>query len=401
MSFARRATWAASIRDLQFADNATVPVASLLRQRNALAVMHDAFQGECSIARLLDAAVQCAATGCDAPMAKVLELRRPDNVLIVKAQVGLGESAIGREAGTAEAGNPPGQALITARPVVVADVMKERGDSVPDILRERSIVTTINLPLIAAEGAYGILEVDYDQPHEIDASHVSFLASVAAILADGIESRQQRAALIEDRDAKVTLLREQQHRIRNNFQMIAALLAQKAMKSQDPSVQKAYHDVERRVFAMALLYDHLLGLGEHGESVDPGVYLESMCASFDDFYDFAGHHITLVRSIEQGAIMLGIDTCTAIGTVVNELVANAVEHAFNGAAGEIHVSVHHTAQALIVEVRDNGRGYAADASEGTGLSTARRLIGSVGGQLAVETQAGAGTKWLLSVTLPA
>ncbi|KDR26922.1 hypothetical protein [Caballeronia grimmiae] len=133
MSFARRATWAASIRDLQFADNATVPVASLLRQRNALAVMHDAFQGECSIARLLDAAVQCAATGCDAPMAKVLELRRPDNVLIVKAQVGLGESAIGREAGTAEAGNPPGQALITARPVVVADVMKERGDSVPDI----------------------------------------------------------------------------------------------------------------------------------------------------------------------------------------------------------------------------------------------------------------------------
>ncbi|MDR5741466.1 MULTISPECIES: histidine kinase dimerization/phosphoacceptor domain -containing protein [unclassified Caballeronia] len=362
--------------------------------------MHDAFQGERSIARLLDAAVQCAAAGCNAPMAKVLELRHSDNFLIVKAQYGLDASVIGRDAGTAEAGNPPGQALITARPVVVADVMKERGDTVPDLLRECSVVTTINLPLIAAEGAYGILEVDYDTVHAVDASHVSFLASVAAILADGIESRQQREALIEDRDAKVTLLREQQHRIRNNFQMIAALLAQKAMNSQDPSVQKAYHDVERRVFAMASLYDHLLGLGEHGESVDPGVYLESMCASFDGFYDFAGHHITLARSIEQGAVMLGIDTCTAIGTVVNELVANAVEHAFNGAAGEIRISMHRTSRALIVEVRDNGSGYAAGATEGTGLATARRLIGNIGGELAVETQAGAGTRWLLSVTLP-
>jgi len=401
MSFARRATWAASMENLHYAENETVSVAVMVRQRKALAKMHDLFQGELSVARLTDAAVHCAASGCASPMAKVLELQRPSNTLIVKAQYGLGPSVLDRSAGTAEVGNPPGEALISARTVVVADVLRERGEGAPEILKEYKVVTSINVPLIGAEGPYGILEVDYQQPHEVDASHVSFLASVAAILADGIESRQRQEALTEERDAKVTLLREQQHRIRNNFQMIAALLARHASLCSDAGVQKGYREVERRVFAMASLYDHLLGMREHGEFVDPGAYLESMCASFKDFYDLDGNHLSLAMSVEHGAAMLSIDTCTALGTVVNELAANAVEHAFAGGPGEIAVSLHRTATGLVIEVSDNGSGYAPGTSESTGLSTARRLVKSFGGRLDVETKPGAGTRWTITLTVPA
>ncbi|WP_244817243.1 sensor histidine kinase [Caballeronia sp. Lep1P3] len=397
MSFARKATWAASIDNLAFSERETVPVAVLVRQRKALAALHDAFQGERSIARLREAAVQAASAGCASTMAKVLELRQPDNALIVKAQVGLGETAIGREGGTADAGNPPGEALISARPVIVRDVLAERGESAPAILREYGVVTSVNLPLIGAQGPYGILEVDYDHPHEVDASHLSFLASVAAVLAEGIESRQRQEALTEERDAKVTLLREQQHRIRNNFQMITALLARHASGCADPGLRKGYREVERRVFAMASLYDHLLGLGEHGERVDLGAYLESLCVSFGDFYDLGANALALNVALARGAATLGIDTCTAIGTVVNELVANAVEHAFGGSPGEICLSMRRTAAGVSIEVTDDGRGYAPGASESTGLSTARRLVGTFGGKLDVESRPGAGTRWTLSV----
>ncbi|VXC94250.1 conserved hypothetical protein [Burkholderia sp. 8Y] len=400
MSFARKATWAACIDNLAFSDTETVPVAVLVRQRKALAALHDAFQGERSIARLRDIAVQAASAGCASPMAKVLELQSADNTLILKAQVGMGASAIGREAGTAEAGNPPGEALIFARPVVVADVPAERGELAPAILHDYHVVTSVSLPLIGAQGPYGILEVDYDQRHEVDASHLSFLASIAAILAEGIESRQRQDELIEDRDAKVTLLREQQHRIRNNFQMITALLERRASECADPAVQKGFREVERRVFAMASLYDHLLGLGDHAESVDLGAYLENMCASFDDFYDLRGSQVSLTLSLARGAAALPIDTCAAIGTVVNELVANAVEHAFGGAPGNVRVAMQRTGAGVVIEVSDDGRGYAPGASDSTGLSTVRRIVGMFGGRLDVQSQPGAGTRWTLTVTKP-
>src|SRR5579875_3266682 len=99
MSFARKATWAACIDNLAFSDTETVPVAVLVRQRKALATLHDAFQGERSIARLRDAAAQAASAGCASPMAKVLELQRGDNTLVLKAQVGMGAAAVGRGAG--------------------------------------------------------------------------------------------------------------------------------------------------------------------------------------------------------------------------------------------------------------------------------------------------------------
>ncbi|WP_250475780.1 histidine kinase dimerization/phosphoacceptor domain -containing protein [Caballeronia sp. GAFFF1] len=400
MSFARRATWAACIDNLAFSETETVPVAVLVRQRKALANMHDAFQGERSIARLRDAAVQAASAGCASPMAKVLELQRADNTLILKAQVGMGAAAVGREAGTADAGNPPGEALISARPVVIANVPAERGARAPAILREYRVVTSVSLPLIGAEGPYGILEVDYDQQHEVDASHLSFLASIAAILAEGVESRQRHNELAEERDTKVTLLREQQHRIRNNFQMITALLERRASECADPAVQKGYREVERRVFAMASLYDHLLGLGEHQDSVDLGAYLENMCASFEDFYDLPGNDVSLALALPRGAATLPIDTCAAVGTVVNELVANAVEHAFVGCAGEIRVAMQRMAAGVEIEVSDNGCGYAPGASESTGLSTVRRIVGSFGGQLRMQSAQGGGTRWTLTVNAP-
>lgn len=252
----------------------------------------------------------------------------------------------------------------------------------------------------APTDAYGVLEVDFRRPHNVDVCDLSFPASVAAVLAEGIETRKRQDVLAADRDAKVTLLREQQHRIRNNFQMIASLLERNAMISRDAQVKADYKEIHRRVFAMASLYDHLLGLGEHGESVQLAPYLSSICASFENFYDLRGNNVHLVVSTEEGAgLQLGIDRCTAIGTVVNELVANAMEHAFAGRPGTITVSMRRASTSLSIEVCDDGRGYGADTKENTGVRTARRLVTGMGATLVVETKLPTGTTWNLSLPL--
>lgn len=129
-----------------------VPVRMLVRQHQAFAEMNDALQEDRSLAQLLQTAARCAARGCAAPMAKILKLDGSNDVLIVKGQHGMGEEVLGRDAGHAQAGNPPGEALTLARPIVVDDVLRDRGADAPQLFRDFGVVTSVNVPLIGADG---------------------------------------------------------------------------------------------------------------------------------------------------------------------------------------------------------------------------------------------------------
>jgi two-component sensor histidine kinase len=398
MSFAHQATLAASIPYFRPVDEAAeVRIIDVIRQRQAFAKITDALQQRLPLGAFLSAAAECAATGCNAPMAKVLELRRADAVLIVKGEYGLGAGHLGREAGRAEPVNPPGKALLTGRPIAIADIREAHGDELPALIKEHNVVGTINIPLVGREGPYGILEVDYKERRTASALEISYLAGIAAVLAEGVERAQEREGLTAERDAKTVLLREQQHRIRNNFQLIVALLQRHGAEVKDAvDARKRFADVERRVFALSSLYDHLLGLGEHGDEVDLSAYIGQLCDNFNAFYDLQAQGIGL-ECYREYDIKAGIDICTAIGTVVNELVANAVEHAFGGRLGNIHVALRHDPSAgYAVTVTDDGNGFAQAASSGIGLRTARRLVANVGGRLELTSRPGRGTHWTIS-----
>jgi two-component sensor histidine kinase len=393
MTFAKKATWAASLDALDFDENAVVSLAAVLRQHRAFAEVSDAERGSTSLEEFFAQAARSAALGCDAPMAKILQLRPDDNALVGLAHYGMGDDIIGQEVGKATAGNPPGDALEGAKPVAVSDVRVAYGNKLPTIFHKYSVVSSVNVPLIGRDGAYGVLEVDYVKPTAVGAFEISFLASVAGLLADCIERRQLHTALTGELDAKVTLLREQQHRIRNNFQSIVALLQQSARSTKDLTARRSFEDVQRRVFAMASLYDHLLGLGEHGDRVDLSRYLGAICDSFHEFYGLSELGITLESNRHHG-IMLSIDLCTAIGTAVNELVANSVEHAFGGNPGRITVTLNRDADnECCVTVSDDGCGTVDPARENTGLTTIRRLLSNIGSTLLLDASRGMGTTW--------
>jgi two-component sensor histidine kinase len=72
----------------------------------------------------------------------------------------------------------------------------------------------------------------------------------------------------------------------------------------DPKIFRAS---QRRVFAMASLYDHLLGLSEQAEGADLGRYLSAMAATFDNLYDLTGTGISLKTALESG-IIANLDT---------------------------------------------------------------------------------------------
>lgn len=395
MRFARTATWGAAIEGLLAQGDAHVALSEILHQRKVFVDLSACAHQNLPLEDFLAEAAKCAAAGCRAPMAKVLELQSSDDSLILRAHWGLRTDLLGTSAGRLEPDNPPAQALMTARPAVAHPYMWEP-ERVPAILREFNVASSINIPLIGREGPYGVLEVDYTEPREPGPLELSYLGAVATVIADTIERTRDTQHLVSDRELKVVLLREQQHRIRNNFQTILGLLQVNEQITQDADAKRRFTDISRRVFSLVSLYDHLLGLADQDANVSLGDYLSTLCANFSAFYDLAGLGIEL-EPILDPAVMVEVEVCTGLGTVVNELLANAVEHAFDG-HGRIQVFLgKEGADGFLIEVRDNGKGYGQASQDSIGLHTARRLITSIGGSLQMMSSPGGGTTWRISM----
>src|SRR6185312_14608387 len=145
----------------------------------------------------------------------------------------------------------------------------------------------------------------------------------AGVVADAVERVRREAALHAAHDARAVLLREHHHRVRNSYQALVARLQRHARQATAEDARQRFQDVERGVFALAALYDHLLGIELQEGPIDLCGYLADLCERMRTFYGVAERAIDLTCACPDLGIAFAPDTCTAIATVVNELVANA------------------------------------------------------------------------------
>ncbi len=187
------------------------------------------------------------------------------------------------------------------------------------------------------------------------------------------------------------LLKEVHHRVKNNLQMISSLLKLHADKVSDPLAQAAFADSQERVRAIALLHERLHQSKTPGD-VDVGDYAQSLIPMLLRAY--AGTAVS--TRVEAGGIVLPVDAAVPFGLILNELVANAVKHAFSDvavAAPSIEVLVEKDAHDFVLIVRDNGRGFPADFDLATstrlGMHIIKTLARQLGGALELSSPAGA------------
>lgn len=126
---------------------------------------------------------------------------------------------------------------------------------------------------------------------------------------------------------KDTLLRELQHRVKNNLQMITALIRMET-RNATVSDQKRFERLAGRVDALAILYQ-ALAAEEQKEEVDLGVYLSQIASAV-----MASHAVEGIRlDMKVDTYPVSIDVAMPTGLVVNELLTNSLKHAFAGRDG--------------------------------------------------------------------
>lgn len=127
---------------------------------------------------------------------------------------------------------------------------------------------------------------------------------------------------------KDTLLRELQHRVKNNLQMITALIRMEARNLADQETGERFDRLAGRINSLALLYDLLSGEGA-GDGIDLGVYLSKVASSVMEAHAVEG--IRLDLKVDTWPVSINVAMPT--GLVVNELMTNALKHAFVGRDG--------------------------------------------------------------------
>jgi PAS domain S-box-containing protein len=171
-------------------------------------------------------------------------------------------------------------------------------------------------------------------------------------------NRDRRALDLEQRiKEKDMLLRELQHRVKNNLQMITALIRLEARNLPEQATIERFDRLAGRVNSLALLY-RSLSEDTSGETVDLGVYLSQIASAVMQAHAVEG--IRLDLKVDTWPV--SVNVAMPAGLVVNELLTNALKHAFVGRDGgtiTLHSLVDDTGCRVIIA--DDGVGLAEGA----------------------------------------
>jgi two-component sensor histidine kinase len=155
---------------------------------------------------------------------------------------------------------------------------------------------------------------------------------LAALAAVATKQGADRDAISHQLHEKDTLLRELQHRVKNNLQMVTALIRMEAKGL--PQEHERFSRLAGRVEALALLYQ---SLSEHGvaEEIDLGIYLSQVASAVMRAHGVEG--IRLDLKVDTWPVSINVAMPT--GLVVNELLTNSFKHGFKDRDGGT-ITVH-------------------------------------------------------------
>lgn len=337
---------------------------------------------------LLQLTVVQAARGIGIGHTKIMRHRPEAGDLLMVAGVGWHAGVVGHVSLGSDLNSAPGQALQTRQPVITLDLPNDPEVRYPPVLRAHGIVSALNVPIAVDGLVWGVLEVDSDTPRQFDADHANFLLTMGNILGQTLHgllrlervTQEAADATLAHADQKV-LFSELQHRNKNDFQLILSLLLMQKRKQTDPEARRGFTHVMDRVSAIGMAHDQL-SAREGKSQIELAEYLHALCGNLQQRKEGV--------QIRTGLMPLEMphERAVPLGLIVNELVTNALKHAFPGnRSGMVSVTFDLTcAGEGTLCVRDDGIGMGPPRPGSSGTELVGLLVQQMGGEMEQERQ---------------
>jgi two-component system, sensor histidine kinase PdtaS len=180
-------------------------------------------------------------------------------------------------------------------------------------------------------------------------------------------------------DEKDILLKEIHHRVKNNLQVICALLDIQVNSISDIPAREAIIESITRVKSISLIHQQLYQ-NENISTINITTFTENLLQRVTSVHKTNDQHIAL--SSDFGKIEIDIDTAVPLGLILNELMTNSFKHAFaNVTNGVIDVSIKNAEGYLTLTYKDSGPGLPIDMDFSTLKSLGIKLIGRLSKQI--------------------
>jgi len=251
----------------------------------------------------------------------------------------------------------------TGQPVTILDVRDDPRYRDAAEARREGLCSLLAVPLTVRDRVIGVFNCYTAAPHRFTDDEIALFSTLANQTALAIEN----ARLVTD----AAVVREMHHRIKNNLQNVAMLLRLQMAGDQEVSAREVLHDSVNRILSIAAVHEVLSQRGFR--LVDVKDVLTRVGRAVAQNMRRPDQAIEVVVAGDE--VTLPSQAATSLALAVNELIQNALEHAFVGREqGAVVVSLRQAADELTVEVRDDGVGLSDESPRNLGLEIVETLV---------------------------
>jgi PAS domain S-box-containing protein len=216
-------------------------------------------------------------------------------------------------------------------------------------------------------------------------------AKVIGILRDVTERKQTEERIKTSLREKDVLLREIHHRVKNNMQIISSLLRLQSRLVKDSKMVEMFKESQNRIRSMALIHEKLYQTDDLSR-INFAEYIRSLTVHLFHTYRVNPNIVKMNTEVEE--VYLSINKAIPCGLVINELVSNALKHAFpDSKKGEIQIKLYSNRQNRTkLVVSDDGIGLPENLNiqepETLGLQLVNDLVKQIEGTVKLDRSEG-------------
>lgn len=232
--------------------------------------------------------------------------------------------------------------------------------------------------------------------HPVWDAERSQLAGIYGAVQDITRRKHAEEEILNSLKEKELLLKEVHHRVKNNMQVIVSMLNLQSAQVNDEKMLALLRESQNRVRSMALVHEKLYQSASLAQ-IDFRDYAHHLVSTL--FHSYSPHTSAIDLKIEIGDVVLNIDAAIPCGLIINELVSNALKHAFpDHRAGEVIVGMRLTPQTLELVIENNGVTFPETLdfrhTESLGMQLMLSLVKQLSGEIEMQ-RLNPGTRFLI------
>ncbi|MCB0409034.1 MAG: GAF domain-containing protein [Flavobacteriales bacterium] len=288
---------------------------------------------------------------------------------------------------------------LTRNELIVSNVAREakiNKELVNIYIDPLNITSMIDVPLRAEGKMIGVICFEHvSTPHEWSINEQKFTLSVAQLLSLALETHSKneyQKELEKSLHEKELLIKEINHRVKNNLSIIISLLNIQKNRAKDDYHNELFTEVINKVFSMSSVQHQLHNSGRITD-LPLTFFVKDIVENLNEVYT---NHNVKIDYHTNDEININIDKAIPFGLIVNEIITNSFKYAFNNIDNpSISVTITKNNGNAVINLKDNGVGFDENKiKKGAGLGLIFDLADQLDGK--VEAKKGNGTEYTIS-----